>query len=59
MSMESYMGLVRGSITVMTLLAFLGICWWAYRPSSRERFERDAELVFDPDELPVREERQP
>ena len=41
------MGLVRGVITVLTLLAFLGICWWAYRPSSRQRFEEDALLPFE------------
>ena len=36
--------------TLVTLLAFgvfLGIIWWAYAPARRERFERDAHLVFD------------
>ena len=36
--------------TLMTLLAFgafLGIVWWAYAPARKERFERDARLVFD------------
>lgn len=46
-------GIVRGSITIVTLAAFLGICWWAYRPRSRARFEADALLVF---EEPEREE---
>ena len=36
--------------TLMTLFAFaacLGILWWAFGPARRERFERDAQLVFD------------
>ena len=40
-------GLVRGMIAVVSLATFLGICWWAYRPKSRTRFEQDALLVFD------------
>lgn len=44
------MGLVRGLITLLTLGAFLGICWWAYRPGNRLRFDEDAFLAFDEDE---------
>ncbi|MFO0689949.1 MAG: CcoQ/FixQ family Cbb3-type cytochrome c oxidase assembly chaperone [Myxococcota bacterium] len=40
-------GLLRGGIAVVSLVAFLGICWWAYRPKSRARFEADALLVFE------------
>ena len=43
-------GIVRGLIALISLATFMGICWWAYRPLSRERFERDAMLVFDDDE---------
>ena len=43
-------GTVRGLIALVSLLAFLGICWWAYRPRSRARFEADALLVFDDDD---------
>jgi len=43
-------GIVRGLIALISLATFMGICWWAYRPQSRERFERDAMLVFDEDE---------
>lgn len=46
-------GILRGLIAVISLATFMGICWWAYRPQSRERFERDAMLVFDEDEQPV------
>lgn len=44
-------GLIRGLIAVISLATFIGICWWAYRPGSRERFERDALLVFEEGEL--------
>jgi cytochrome c oxidase cbb3-type subunit 4 len=41
------MGFLRGLITVVTLAVFLGICWWAYRPGNKSRFEEDAMLPFD------------
>ncbi len=41
------MGWIRGVITIVTMATFLGICWWAYRPGNRRRFERDAQLAFD------------
>jgi len=40
------MGWTRGVITVLTLATFLGICWWAYRPGNKSRFEADAMLPF-------------
>ena len=40
-------GTLRGAIAIVSLAAFLGICWWAYRPKSRARFEADAWLVFE------------
>jgi len=46
--MESIdMGLVRGVIAVVSLATFMGICWWAYRPANRSRFEEDGWLVFE------------
>ncbi len=41
---------LRGLITVVAFCAFVGIVAWAYAPSRRERFERDARLPFDGDE---------
>jgi len=38
--------LVRSLVTVASLAAFLGIVWWAYAPSRKARFERDAQLPF-------------
>ena len=40
------LGFLRGAITLVTLLTFLGICWWAYRPENRDRFEEDGLLAF-------------
>lgn len=48
------LGLVRGLITLLTLMAFLGICWWAYRSDNRVRFEEDGWLAFgDEEPLPL------
>jgi len=33
-------------IATGALATFLGICWWAYRPGNKSRFEADAMLVF-------------
>lgn len=41
------LNLVRSLLTVAALVAFLGIVWWAYAPSRRERFERDAMMPFE------------
>jgi cytochrome c oxidase cbb3-type subunit 4 len=45
------LGLIRGLIVLITLLTFVGICWWAYRPANRSRFEEDGLLVFAEDEV--------
>ena len=45
--------LVRSFVTVFLFLAFLGICWWAYNPRNRSRFENDGMLVFEDDEKRV------
>jgi len=42
--------LLRSLVTVAALAAFLGIVWWAYAPSRKERFERDGMLPFDGEE---------
>jgi len=44
--------LIRSIVTVAAFAAFLGIVWWAYAPSRRERFERDAQLPFDEPDTP-------
>ena len=31
---------------VLGALAFLAICWWAFSPKRKKRFEEDAKLPF-------------
>ena len=33
------------------MAAFLSICWWAYKPSNRQRFEDNGRLPLDTDPL--------
>ena len=37
---------MRAGSTVLTLLIFVGVVWWAYAPSRKRRFENDALLPF-------------
>jgi cytochrome c oxidase cbb3-type subunit 4 len=41
---------VRGLSTVLVMVAFLGICWWAFSPSRREKFDDAAGLPFADEE---------
>jgi len=43
--------LLRIIVTVTAFVAFLGIVWWAYGSSRKGRFERDAMLPFEEEEL--------
>lgn len=43
--------LLRSLVTVAALAAFLGIVWWAYGPTRKERFERDGRLPLDEEDL--------
>lgn len=48
---------VRSIITVVALLAFLGIVFWAYSGKRKSRFDAAACLPFDEDENPSSGER--
>ena len=37
--------------TVLALVSFLGICFWAYNSKRKGRFDEDAFLPFDDDEI--------
>lgn len=37
---------VRGVLTAVAFVAFVGIVWWAYRRGSRKRFDEAAQLPF-------------
>ena len=38
--------LIRALVTLAAFTAFVGVVWWAYAPSRKARFERDAQLPF-------------
>jgi cytochrome c oxidase cbb3-type subunit 4 len=44
-------GTMHGIITIIAMLAFLAVCWWAYRPANKARFEADARMPLDTDPL--------
>lgn len=35
--------------TVLVMVAFFGVCWWAFAPKRKKRFEEDAKLPFADD----------
>lgn len=35
--------------TVLVMIAFFGVCWWAFSPKRKKRFEEDAKLPFADD----------
>ncbi len=41
----------RGILTVMMLLSFLGIAWWAYSSHRKKLNDEAAHLPFDDDEI--------
>lgn len=38
--------LLRALSTVFVFVAFLGVCWWAFAPKRRKKFEDAARLPF-------------
>ncbi len=47
-------GTLHSIATVAAILAFAGICWWAWRPANRQRFEEDGQLPLVNDPLLTR-----
>lgn len=35
--------------TVLVMIAFFGVCWWAFSPKRKKRFEDDANIPFADD----------
>ncbi len=42
-------GTVGAISTVLVTIAFFGVCFWAFSPSLKKRFEEDAKLPFADD----------
>lgn len=44
--------LLRALVTIVALVLFVLIAWWAFRPANRERFEQDARIPLDSSDGP-------
>lgn len=38
---------LRGLSTIIIMIAFAGVCWWAFGKRRKERFDEAANLPFD------------
>ncbi len=45
-------GTVSGIVTVVFILVFIGIVWWAYSKGNKDRFEDAGRMPFDEDDAP-------
>ncbi|TVZ39950.1 cytochrome c oxidase cbb3-type subunit 4 [Alteromonadaceae bacterium 2753L.S.0a.02] len=37
---------LQGFSTILVMIAFIGVCWWAFSPKRKKRFEEAANLPF-------------
>lgn len=44
-------GILHSIATVAAFIAFIGIAWWAYSPKNKKRFEEDAQLALDDQDI--------
>ena len=40
---------LRGLSTIFVMIVFVGVCWWAFAPSRKKRFQDAANLPFAED----------
>lgn len=45
------LGDLHSIATVAAFVAFIGIAWWAYSPKNKKRFEEDAQLALDDEDI--------
>ncbi|OYY81470.1 MAG: cbb3-type cytochrome C oxidase subunit 3 [Hydrogenophilales bacterium 16-62-9] len=43
-------GTLSGIVTVVFVIVFIGIVWWAFSRGNKQRFEEDGKLPFDEDD---------
>ena len=48
-------GTISGIATVVFIVVFIGIVWWAYSKGNKKRFEEDAEIPFIEDDKPAKQ----
>lgn len=44
-------GTMQGIGTILAMIAFLGVCWWAFSKHKKKDFDEASHLPFDDDEL--------
>ena len=44
-------GVLHSIATVAAFIAFIGIAWWGYSPKNKKRFEEDAQLALDDQDI--------
>ncbi|HMM73953.1 MAG TPA: CcoQ/FixQ family Cbb3-type cytochrome c oxidase assembly chaperone [Rhodocyclaceae bacterium] len=48
-------GTLSGIVTIVFIVVFVGIVWWAYSHANKERFEDAGRLPFAEDEPPAQQ----
>ena len=46
MDQGSLQGLLQGIGTITAMIAFFGVCWWAFSSHKKKDFEEAAQLPF-------------
>lgn len=44
-------GTLQGIATIFAMVAFIGVCWWAYSSHKKKDFDEAAQLPFVDEEL--------
>ncbi len=50
-------GVLHSIATVGAFVAFIAVVWWAYSPKNKKRFEEDAQLALDDEQLTLIQEK--
>lgn len=48
-------GTLQGIGTILAMIAFIGVCWWAFSKRKKKDFDEASKLPFDRDELEDRD----
>ena len=48
---------LRGISTVLVMIAFIGVCAWAYSSKSKAKFDEAANLPFADDQEEIKQEK--
>lgn len=51
MDQGSLQGTIGGIGTILAMVAFLAVCWWAFSKHKKKDFDEAARLPFDEEEL--------